>query len=267
VPTQVTAGGLAKTRFTIRNTGEGRVGVVLLGITLPAGATPVSITPTTGLCSAFTGASAACLFGDISPGGSRAVDVIFQTPAGATGPFPVAVGLMTDGGGTASTSAGPTVVATTPGTASGFVPPGGSISTGTSPTATNNTVATFTLPGTGSGAPITLRAETARVNTFCAGPCSGKILFLSPFTGYNDIRHPAKLKIVWDKTVAGRGVNSDLYVQKEVNGPIVKVASCRDTSIHLADPHPCVHERTKRGSGDIEFEILLISGDPHFGRR
>ena len=45
------------------------------------------------------------------------------------------------------------------------------------------------------------------------------------------------------------------------------VPDCRDTSIHLADPHPCVHERTKRGSGDIEFEILLISGDPRFAHR
>jgi uncharacterized repeat protein (TIGR01451 family) len=266
-PTQVTAGGVAKTHFTIRNNSDGRVGVVLAGFTLPAGTTPVSITPSNGLCGAFSGGSAACLFGDISAGGTRGIDVLFQIPAGATGPFPVAVGLMTDGGGTASTSAGPTAVAPTPGTAAGFVPPGGSISTGTSPTATDNTVATFTLPGSGGGAPITLRAETAGVNTFCAGPCSGKILFLSPFSGYNDPRHPAILKIVWDKTVAGRGVNSDLYVQKAVDGPIVKVANCRDTRIHLADPHPCVHERTKRGSGDIEFEILLISGDPRFGRR
>ena len=38
-------------------------------------------------------------------------------------------------------------------------------------------------------------------------------------------------------------------------------------SIHLADPHPCVHERTKRSNGDIEFEILLISGDPRFRAR
>jgi len=267
-PTQVTAGGIAKTRFTIRNNGEGRVGVVLAGFTLPPGTTPVSITPSNGLCGGFSGGSAVCLFGNISAGGSRAVDVLFQIPTGATGPFPVAVGLMTDGGGTASTSAGPTAVAPTPGTAVGFVPPGGSISTGTSATAENNTVATFTLPGSGSGAPITLRSETAGVGTFCGGqPCSGKILFLSPFSGYNDIRHPAILKIVWDKTVAGRGVSSDLYVQKAVNGPIVKVENCRDTEIHLADPHPCIHERTKRGSGDIEFEILLISGDPRFARR
>jgi hypothetical protein len=194
--------------------------------------------------------------------------VVFKTPTGTTGPSLVLVDVTSTGGATASGTGGPTLVAPTPGTAVGFVPPGGSISTGTSPTAQNNTVATFTLPNSGPGAPITLRAETAGVGTFCGGlACSGKILFLSPFSGYTNTRHPAVLKIVYDKTVAGRGVKSTIYVQKQDGGPIVPVANCRDTRIHLADPHPCVHERTKRGSGDIEFEILLISGDPRFGRR
>ena len=114
---------------------------------------------------------------------------------------------MTDDGQTANATAGPTERALRPGSARGFVPPGGSISTGTSPTASNNTVATFSLPDNGPGTEITLRSETDETGAFCAGqPCSGKLLYLSPFTGYTNTRYPAKLKIVWDKTVAGRGV-------------------------------------------------------------
>ena len=145
--------------------------------------------------------------------------------------------------------------------------PGGSISTGTSPTAANNTVATFTLPNTGPGAPIALIAEPASSDPLCGGqPCRGKPLFLSPFAGYTNTRYPAKLKIAYDVTT-GMTKNSTVYVQKEPGGPSVPVPNCRDTSIHLADPHPCVHERTKRSNGDIEFEILLISGDPRFRAR
>jgi uncharacterized repeat protein (TIGR01451 family) len=267
-PKTVSPGALYKTHFSIHNDGDGPIGVALVGVTLPTGVMPVSITPSTGLCSAFSGSSAACLFGGISPGGSRGIDVLAIAPLGRTGSLPATISAMTDDGQSANGTAGPTERTLRPGSARGFVPPGGSISTGTSPTADNNTVATFTLPDNGPGAEITLRSETDETGAFCGGaPCSGKILYLSPFSGYNDTRYPAKLKIVWDKTVAGRGVDSDLYVQKEIGGPIVKVANCRDTSIHLADPHPCIHERTKRDSGDIEFEILLISGDPRFARR
>ena len=103
----------------------------------------------------------------------------------------------------------------------------------------------------------TLRAETNGVGTFCGGqPCAGKILFLSPFSGYTDTRHPAVLKIVWDKTVAGRGVDSTLYVQKSVGGPIVPVANCRDTSIHLADPHLCAVVLPRSGLGHRHGIVL-----------
>ena len=136
------------------------------------------------------------------------------------------------------------MVPPTPGQAFGYVPPGGTISTGTTATPTNNTVASFTLPNTGPGSLIELRSETTGVATFCAGQqCSGKILFLSPFEGYRNPRSPAKLEITW----------------------VVPV--CADTSHHIANPSPCIHEKTLFGSGDVQFEILLLSGDPRFARR
>jgi hypothetical protein len=191
-----------------------------------------------------------------------------QSPAGSSGVFPTSIVVLSTGHDPVSDQFGPTVSAAAPGTAAGYVPPGGTISTGTTATPTDTTVASFQLPNAGPGAPIVLRAETAGVGTFCAGqPCSGKILFLSPFTGYTNPRSPAKLKITWDKTVAGNGTHSKLYVQKEVGGPIVEVPMCNNTSKHIAIPSPCIHEKETISGGDVRFEILLLSGDPRFARR
>lgn len=181
---------------------------------------------------------------------------------------PVGVTPTSAGHSDVSGTAGPAVVAPTPGQAFGYVPPGGTISTGTTATPTNTTVASFTLPNTGPGSLIELRSETSGVATFCAGQQrSGKILFLSPFEGYRNPRLPAKLKITWDKTVAGAGLNSKIYVQKAPGGPVTVVPVCADTSRHIAIPSPCIHEKTLFGSGDVQFEILLLSGDPRFARR
>jgi uncharacterized repeat protein (TIGR01451 family) len=272
-PSEVTAGALAQVTFTLTNTGNAPIGV-LSGIVVPTGSTPVSLTPSIGACTPFGNGGALCLGGPVAPGASLVLTAVVRSAAGSTGPFVSSFGALATGdlpgfehAQSGSITASSTVVAATPDTATGFVPPGGSISTGTSPTAANNTVATFTLPNTGSGAPITLRAEPANSDPVCGGqPCLGRPLFLSPFAGYTNTRHPAILKIVYDVTTGVR-LDSTVYVQKEDGGAYVPVANCRDTAIHLADPHPCVHERTKRSSGDIEFEILLISGDPRFRTR
>jgi hypothetical protein len=272
-PSQITPGNIARTRFTIRNNGATTVGVVLLGVDLPAGATPISITPTTGLCGGFSGLSAACLFGGISPGGTRAVTVLYRSAATSSGPFRATAGFMSNGGQSGSTQAGPTIVAATAGFASGFVPPGGEISTGTDPTAANPIVATFELPHTGTGAPITLRVDTAGANTFCGGqPCAGnRILFLSPFTGYNDANRPPELKIMWDTSIVGTSTTFAIYVQKQDNGPITTIPNCRnygdEDHADIADPHPCIELRKVHSNGDAEAHIFLLSGDPHFGRR
>jgi hypothetical protein len=213
------------------------------------------------------------MFGDIAAGGTRSIDVVFKTPTGTTGPSLVLVDATSTDGGTASGTGGPTLVAPRTGFARGFVPPGGSISLGNDPTADNPTVATFELPNTGPGAAITLRLDSAGANTFCGGqPCAGgKTLFLSPFTGYNDPNRPPELKIVWDKTIVSTSTSFAIYVQKQDGGPIGTVPNCRNYGSEdhpdVADPHPCVELRKRRSNGDVEAHILLLSGDPRFGRR
>ena len=269
-PLTITAGAAGLAHFEIHNNGPNALTGASTNVTLPAGTTAVSATISQGGCSAFTGVSAVCSIGAIPVDGTVTLEVVEQTPAN----FPpstnagILVTLHGDGIDPVNEVTGPDVVAPTPGTAVGFVAPGGTISTGTSATPENNTVASFKLPNSGGGAPIELRAETDGVATFCgASPCSGKILFLSPFEGYTNKRSPARLKITWDKTVAGKGTKSKLYVQKAVGGPITRVPTCENTKKHIADPSPCIHEKEKLENGDIRFEIVLLSGDPRFARR
>ena len=268
-PIIITSGSAAQVHFTIANPGPVTANGVIAGVDLPIGVTPISAKITQGGCGAFVGRHATCLIGAIAPGASVGLDVVAQTPTGyASSPVGVVTMVSSAGNDNVSGTAGPAVVPPTPGQAFGYVAPGGTISTGTTATPENNTVASFTLPNAGLGSLIELRSETTGVATFCAGQqCSGKILFLSPFEGYRNPRSPAKLKITWDKTVAGAGLNSNLYVQKAPGGPVTVVPMCQDTSRHIAVPSPCIHEKEKFGSGDVQFEILLLSGDPRFARR
>jgi hypothetical protein len=271
-PKTMTGGNVAKTHFTIRNTNSSTIHGIAATVKLPTGATPVSISTSSGACSSFTNGQATCLYGSIAAGGTRGIDVTFTTPTGGTGPFLVVVNATSSDAGAATASGGPTLVASKPGFARGFVPPGGSISTGTDPTAANPIVATFELPNTGSGAPITLRTESAGANTFCGGhPCAGgKILFLSPFTGYNDPTRPPELKIKWDTSIVGTSTTFAIYVQKVENGPIVTIPNCRNYGSEdlpdIADPHPCVELRKVHSNGDAEAHIFLLSGDPRIAR-
>ena len=209
-----------------------------------------------------------------------------------------ATGTSTQTGAIAPASSSTAVVARTPGTASGYVPPGGTLATGTTATPGDNTIISFSLPNNGPGVPMTLLAENDTTMTFCGGQrCSGKTAFVSPFVGYNDPNSPAHVKITWDRSVAGRSIFSNLYVQKAPGGPIVAVPDCamrpRYDRFHhevrgwftwflsylrylhsrlgphsgIANPSPCVDARSVDRNGDVTFEILLLSGDPKFARR
>ena len=69
-------------------------------------------------------------------------------------------------------------------------------------------------------------------------------------------------------TIAGIDVTSTVYVQKEDGGPIVTVPELPRHEHPPRRPAP-VRPRAdaSAASGDVEFEILLLSGDPRFARR
>lgn len=143
----------------------------------------------------------------------------------------------------------------------GFVPPGGTIATGVGPpTPDNPTVSSFTLPNSGPGANITL--TEAYGDPICIrGPCVGQVVTLSDFDGYQDFFNPPVLTITWDKTDAGRGDNSAIFVQKE-DGSISRVLRCR-----VSRTSPCILSLKRVVNGDLRLRLLVLSGDPKFGKR
>jgi uncharacterized repeat protein (TIGR01451 family) len=299
-PSVVTVGTRAQTTVTATNTGATPLTGVSVTLTRQAGTTFNSVTPSQGTCAAPVGLSVTCTLGTLAGGAAATVKLVFTAPGAVPAGGTVttdATGTSTQTGPTAPAPSNATVQAQTPGEAHGFVSPGGTLSTGTTATPQDNTIISFTLPNTGPGAPIDLLAESSPL-TFCGGQaCSGKTAFVSPFTGYTNPNQPAKVKITWDKTVAGRGIFSKLYVQKAPNGAIVQVPDCAarprfDSRHHeisgwfswfiwwllhlrsglgphtgVANPSPCVDARSVDRHGDVTFEILLLSGDPKFGRR
>ncbi len=61
----------------------------------------------------------------------------------------------------------------------------------------------------GPSVPMSISRTATEASTFCGGSaCSGDVINMTPFSGYNDRKHPAKVVITWDKAHAGRGVNS-----------------------------------------------------------
>jgi uncharacterized repeat protein (TIGR01451 family) len=286
-PDPVTSGNSVRYTVTITNTGSSAAHNVVLADTLPSGTTFVSSTPSQGTCAAPASGIVNCALGTINGGSNANVRFVVTTGASFVGtktnrasvtsteqPTPVVVNQSTQ------------VVAPTPGTATGYVPPGGSISNGAVASPANNTVARFTLPNTGTGAPISLVATGGA--TYCAGACSGKSTFLSPFVGYEDPNKPAVLTIRWDKSVVGRGLHSKIYELKDGQTTATVVPECANdprwtkaekffhTILRLlglgpwgtrAVPSPCVNKRFFTPDGDLAVEILVLSGDPSFGKR
>ena len=114
-----------------------------------------------------------------------------------------------------------TVVAKSNTSSDGYVPPGGTLKVGpNSPTTGINTVAAFTLPNTGAGAPISLDTLAAPAG-FCGGDsCRGKVVQLGDFEGYHDPLKPPALVLRFDKTVAVNKLVATVYAQKTPDGPI-----------------------------------------------
>lgn len=287
-PPTVTSGNNVLQTFTVTNTSNVTLTNVGIAITFPAGATVLSSSPEQGTCTAGP-ATLTCSLGTIPANGSVAIPVTVRVPPGfPPGPFAPSATVTSDQSGTdpAGPLPGSTVVAPTGGQAFGFVPPGGTLSTGNA-TPENPTAASFTLPNSGEGAAISLTTEPS-TPIFCGNQlCRGRLLTLSPFGGgYDDPRKPPVLDISLDKSVVRRfGPAFRVWGQKEdVNAPPFLIPDCQSLRKHghfwwhwkwhkfkkgnkIAVPSPCVSRRYFDRNGDSHTEILVLQGDPKFGRR
>jgi uncharacterized repeat protein (TIGR01451 family) len=294
-PANVTAGANAQRLVTVTNSGAAPATGVSLALSVPAGVTLVSRTPSQGSCGTVVSGVVTCTLGTIGGGGSANVQYVLRMPAAVPpgGTVSTSATATATGGATAGPAASVTTVTpVTPGQATGYVPPGGTITTGADATAGDNTVSSLTLPNTGPGAVVTLTAVPC-----ASGVCNGKTVTFNSFPGYDDPAHPFKLTQTWDKTVAGNGYLSQLYVQKEGQTTFSVVAPCQPAPqlekvwngkkwiwrikrfivtlaswlvgghTGYANPSPCVDAKTVLSNGDVRFETLFLSGDPSVRRR
>lgn len=120
----------------------------------------------------------------------------------------------------------------------------------------------------GPPVPMSISRISAEATTFCGGAaCSGDVIHLTSFSGYNDRKHPAKVTITWDASVRGRGTGSVIYKRGDsATSPQSVLPTCAKNKLGFSNL-PCVFKKKLLKTGDVQFLIYLLSGDPKFGRR
>ncbi len=120
----------------------------------------------------------------------------------------------------------------------------------------------------GPSVPMSISRTATEASTFCGGSaCSGDVINMTPFSGYNDRKHPAKVVITWDQAHAGRGVHSVIFKRGDARtSPTQTLGICQKTKLGYTNT-PCVSKKKIVSGGAVQFTLLVLSGDPKFGRR
>ena len=283
-PSTATAGNDVQYNLTVQNNGLEPVAGVQVTDTLPSGTSLVSASAP-GPCSGTT--TVTCSLGTLAPSSSTIATLVVTT-ASVAPPSGVITNSATATPGTNNVaSLDTTVVAPAPGSASGYVPPGGSINTG------GANPANLTLPNVGPGATVTLTQAGGAM--FCNGPCTGPATSINNFAGYNDPTRPIILKLSYadPNLVAALKDYGTSTMYKQADNQIggVKISDCLDnptwttsqkraaalrrilrlgTQSGIANPSPCVDARNivalPHNQWQVTFTILYLSGDPRFAK-
>jgi hypothetical protein len=121
---------------------------------------------------------------------------------------------------------------------------------------------------TGPSVPMSISRIATEASTFCGGQaCSGDVIHLTSFSGYNDPKHPAKVTITWDKSKAGRGLGSVVFKRGDATtSPTQTLGTCVKSKAGYLNT-PCITKKRLVSGGDVQFSLYVLSGDPKFGRR
>jgi hypothetical protein len=291
-PNPVTAGQNVLDTATV-TAADGDAHGVSAVVSSDAGGTIVSATPSQGSCGPPAGTTVNCSLGVLAAGDSATIQTVVRTPSAAPdgSTFDVTTTAQSDEVPPPGVTSVASVSVTAPSQSqvTGYVPPGGTLHVGkTEPSPAHPTVASFTLPDTGPGATMTLQI-TSPTPTFCGGSaCHGNLLEFNDFSGYTDPKHPAHVRLRYDQSVVPNGLFGKFYVQKTPGGPVSVIPNCaprphwthaqRHSSkvlVHLgygphsgyASPSPCINAKKIGPGGDLQVEILVLSGDPKIGYR
>jgi hypothetical protein len=265
-PSTISPGGSTVDTITVVNNTASTLSDVFvysLSVSGP-GFVDIDTTHTTqGSCSDSEGIE--CDLGDIAPGASASVLGTIVADSEASTPDTITVDTSASYDAT-SVSADPlaiSVVSTPPvGSASGFVPAGGRLSTGAKPSpGANDTVVLFKLAKQSAGTAMSLSTSPCTPLD-----CFGHIVHFTPFTGTSDPRHPARIRIRWDPSVIGPGLASNLYENPDGDPTQTIIPAC--VRVHGAiQQSPCVQKKRILGNGVLQFTVFVLSGDPSMRRR
>jgi hypothetical protein len=129
-------------------------------------------------------------------------------------------------------------------------PGGGSASTGTTATAADPTVSTFTLPPGGPGATITIDERPAPAGF------KGQEVEIQPFAGYTNFNNAPTLQITYDASVNPTLADKTYIVKPTSVFPIV-AQPCNNTT----QVTPCIVSQTILGNGDLVIVLKVLSDD------
>jgi hypothetical protein len=273
-PTTVGPGGATLVTFLVTNHMEaGTAQSFSLDATANNGASfdynAATFSDSNGSCQTIE-ESTSCNLGDIPPGGGTAsaqipLDIATGTQSGTTVTI-FGHGVYIDDDSPVGTEALPITVTVSntspPGSASGFVPPGGSLNTGKQPSpGAKDTVVLFKLPKQSAGAAMTITTSPCS-----PGDCFGHVVTFTPFSGTTDPSHPARIRLRWDPSVTGTGTAGNLYKNPDNSPTQVLIPKC--VRAHGAiTASPCVQTKRVLRNGVVQFIVLVLSGDPSMRRR
>lgn len=269
-PDPVTAGNLVRYDVTVQNIGPNPVANVQLVDTIPTPTFESATGPTPTSCPSGPGSgpTVTCDLGTLEPNASATVTIILQTPSTVPESGSITNTATATPGNNNVASEDTQIVAPQQGTGSGYVPPGGTITTG------GDNPATITLPNTGDGAPIVI---TQGSGTFCNGPCNDPVTTISPFAGYTDPNNPIKLTLEYDFTDFGDAIqaaSATYYKFDDTTNTSSVVPKCTNQGAGVAVPSPCIDSITgaqDNSTDPVTFKVfvvvLYLSGDPRIGYR
>jgi uncharacterized repeat protein (TIGR01451 family) len=267
-PDPVTVGNDVQYTLTVTNTGASAVASAHVVDTLPAGTTLAGASAPGGC----TGTGPVdCTLGPLATGASAQAVLLVTSPSSVPEGGTITNSAVATPGSNTPAAQVTTVAPPADGAASGYVSPGGSITTdGPDP-------ATLTLPNTGTGAPVVI---TQGDGTFCEGPCDGTTTTINDFPGYPDPNSPIQLELSWtfpDSPTslfdAATAFGQQIYKNDDPLNPNVGtvVANCTTQGAGVAIPHPCLDAKSisqpSPNTFVVTFKVLYVSGDPKFGRR
>ena len=262
-PNPVTAGTTVAYNTTFTNGTSQTLQHTTVDAPAPAGFSITNVI-TSGSCTTSSG-DATCTFGTLTPGQSASATIIMNVPS-STGDVNSSVTWTTSDGDHDSDDitlpAGETITVQAQSTngVSEYVPPGGgTVSTGSTTSATNPQSTTADVPSTPKGVPVTLSEVAATSPQDACGPgatCVGQISVITINAPPFPVTDPLHFTFLFDSSELGHHITKKQALKLPLFHDGVLVPSCTGAP-GVASPDPCVSARKiiKVKPGHFTLEI------------